>query len=124
VLVSVAADERFVRDGDNLLTAVDVSAPLAALGTTIEVPTLDGPAELEIPAGTQPHETLVLRGRGMPALRGRRHGDLRVVVNVVVPRRLTAEQRELTGRLAQSLTDENLRSNEGVLRKLRRAFGG
>ncbi len=124
VLVSVAADERFVRDGDNLLTAVDVSAPLAALGTTIEVPTLDGPADLEIPAGTQPHETLVLRGRGMPALRGRRHGDLRVVVNVVVPRRLTAEQRELTGRLAQSLTDENLRSSEGVLRKLRRAFGG
>ncbi len=124
VLVSVAVDERFVRDGDNLLTAVDVSAPLAALGTTIEVPTLDGPADLEIPAGTQPHETLVLRGRGMPALRGRRHGDLRVVVNVVVPRRLTAEQRELTGRLAQSLTDENLRSTEGVLRKLRRAFGG
>jgi molecular chaperone DnaJ len=124
VLVSVAADERFVRDGDNLLTAVDVSAPLAALGTTIEVPTLDGPTELEIPPGTQPHETLVLRGRGMPALRSRRHGDLRVVVNVVVPRRLTAEQRELTGRLAQSLTDENLRSNEGVLRKLRRAFGG
>jgi molecular chaperone DnaJ len=124
VLVSVASDERFVRDGDNLLTAVDVSAPLAALGTTIEVPTLDGPAELEIPAGTQPHETLVLRGRGMPALRGRRHGDLRVVVNVVVPRRLTAEQRELTGRLSRSLTDENLRSNEGVLRKLRRAFGG
>ena len=101
VLVRVAADERFVRDGDNLLTAVDVSAPLAALGTTIEVPTLDGPTDLEIPAGTQPHETLVLRGRGMPSLRGRRHGDLRVVVNVVIPRRLTAEQRELTGRLAR-----------------------
>jgi len=124
VLVRVAADDRFVRDGDNLLTAVDVSAPLAALGTTIQVPTLDGPADLEIPAGTQPHETLVIRGAGMPALRGRRHGDLRVVVNVVIPRRLTAEQRELSERLAQSLTDQNLRSDEGVLRKLRRAFGG
>ncbi len=124
VLVRVAADDRFVRDGDNLLTAVDVSAPLAALGTTIQVPTLDGPTDLEIPAGTQPNETLVLRGRGMPPLRGRRHGDLQVVVNVVIPRRLTAEQRDLTGRLAESLTDENLRSDEGVLRKLRRAFGG
>ena len=60
----------------------------------------------------------------MPPLRGRRHGDLRVVVNVVVPRRLTAEQRDLTGQLAESLTDENLRSDDGVLRKLRRAFGG
>jgi molecular chaperone DnaJ len=124
VLVRVAADDRFVRDGDNLLTAIDVSAPLAALGTTIQVPTLDGPMDLEIPAGTQPNETLVLRGRGMPPLRGRRHGDLRVVVNVVVPRRLTAEQRDLTGQLAESLTDENLRSDDGVLRKLRRAFGG
>ena len=124
VLVRVVDDPRFVRDGDTLLTAVDVSAPAAALGTTIQVPTLDGPEDLEIPAGTQPHDTLVLRGRGMPALRGRRHGDLRVVVNVVIPRRLTAEQRDLTARLAESLTDQNLRSDEGVLGKLRRAFGG
>lgn len=123
VHVRVAEDERFVRDGDNLLTTVDVSAPLAALGTTIQVPTLDGPIELEIPPGTQPHETLTLRGHGMPSLRGRRPGDLRVVVEVVVPRRLTAEQRELMAQLAESLTDENLHSDEGVLRKLRRAFG-
>ena len=87
VLVRVDDDDRFVRDGDDLLTAVDVSAPQAALGTTIEVPTLDGPTDLEIPAGTQPNETFVLRGRGMPSLRGRRHGDLQVVVNVVIPRR-------------------------------------
>jgi len=124
VLVRIADDPRFVRDVDNLLTAVDVSAPLATLGTTVQVPTLDGPVDLEIPAGTQPHETLVLRGHGMPALRGRRHGDLRVVVNVVIPRRLTAEQRDLAGQLADSLTDQNLRSDEGVLGKLRRAFGG
>ena len=53
-----------MRDGDDLVTAVDVAAPLAALGTTVEVPTVDGPVELEIPAGTQPHETLVVRGAG------------------------------------------------------------
>jgi molecular chaperone DnaJ len=80
--------------------------------------------ELEIPAGTQPHETLVLRGHGMPSLRGRRRGDLRVVVNVVIPRHLKREQKELLAKLASSLTEENLRTDEGVFAKLRRALGG
>jgi molecular chaperone DnaJ len=124
VLVRVREDPRFVRDGDDLVTAVDVSAPLAAIGTTVEVPTLDGPHELEIPAGTQPHETLLVRGAGMPALRGRRHGDLRVMINVVVPRHLDREQRELYERLADSMTEHNLRSDEGVFAKLRHVFGG
>jgi molecular chaperone DnaJ len=124
VLVRVRDDPRFVRDGDDLLTAVDVSAPLAALGTMIQVPTLDGEIELEVPAGTQPHETLVLRGHGMPSLRGRRPGDLRVVVNVVIPRHLRKDQQELIRQLAASLTDENLRTDDGVFAKLKRAFGG
>lgn len=124
VLIRVREDPRFVRDGDDLVTTVDVSAPLAALGTTVEVPTLDGPATLEIPAGTQPHETLVIHGAGMPALRGRRTGDLRVIVNVVVPRHLDAEQRGLCERLAATMTEHNLRSEEGVFAKLRRALGG
>ncbi len=124
VLIRVREDQRFVRDGDDLVTVVDVAAPLAALGTTVQVPTLDGPTELEIPAGTQPHETLSIRGGGLPALRGRRHGNLRVVVNVVVPRHLNHEQRELLERLAESMTDHNLRSEEGVFGKLKRAFGG
>ncbi len=124
VLVRVREDPRFVRDGDDLVTVVDVSAPLAALGTTVEVPALDGPVPLEISAGTQPHETLVIRGAGMPSLRGRRHGDLRVVVNVVVPRHLKAAQRELLEALADSMTDHNLRTEEGVFGKLKRALGG
>jgi molecular chaperone DnaJ len=123
VLVRVAEDERFMRDGDDLVTVVDVPAPLAALGTTIDVPTLDEALPLDVPAGTQPHDTFTLRGKGMPALRGRRHGDLRVVVNVVIPRRLSPEQRELLERLAGTLTDENLRSDQGVFSKLKRAFG-
>src|SRR5207237_4622797 len=110
--------------GDDLLTAVDVSAPMAALGTVVEVPTVEGQVELEIPAGTQPHETLVVRGAGMPSLRGRRSGDLRVVVNVVVPRHLNREQRELFEQLADSLGDHNLRTEQGVFGKLKRAFGG
>ncbi len=124
VLVRVREDPRFLRDGDDLVTAVDVSAPLAALGTTVTVPTVDGQLELEIPAGTQPHETLTIRGAGMPSLRGRRSGDIRVVVNVVVPRHLKESQRELLEQLAGSLTDHNLRTDEGVFTKLKRALGG
>jgi molecular chaperone DnaJ len=124
VQVRVREDPRFVRQGDDLVTVVDVAAPLAALGTTVEVPTIDGATELEIPAGIQPHESLAIRGQGMPALRGRRHGDLRVVVNVIIPRHLKREQKELLEQLAQSMTEHNLRTDEGVLGKLKRAFGG
>jgi molecular chaperone DnaJ len=124
VQIRVKEDSRFVRNQDDLVTVVDVAAPLAALGTTVEVPTIDGTRELEIPAGTQPNATFSIRGQGMPALRGRRHGDLQVVVNVVVPKRLKREQRDLMERLAKTMTEDNLRTGEGVFGKLRRAFGG
>jgi molecular chaperone DnaJ len=122
VLVRVSPDDRFVREGDDLITALDVSAPLASLGATLEVPTLDGTASVEVPPGAQPGEVLAVRGEGMPSLRGGRRGDLRVVVNIVIPRRLSDEQRDLIARLNDTLTDENLRSEESVLAKLRRAL--
>jgi molecular chaperone DnaJ len=125
VLVRVREDPRFVRDGDDLVTAVDVAAPQAALGTTVQVETVHGDqADVDIPAGTQPHETLIVRGGGMPSLRGRHAGNLRVVVNVVIPRHLSKEQRELVQQLADSMTEHNLRSDEGLFGKLKRAFGG
>jgi molecular chaperone DnaJ len=124
VQIRVRDDPRFVRSQDDLVTVVDVAAPLAALGTTVQVPTIDGSTELEIPAGIQPNETLTIRGQGMPALRGRHKGDLRVVVNVVVPKHLKRHQRELLEQLADSMTEENLRTEEGVFGKLKRAFGG
>ncbi len=126
VQIQVAEDPRFVRDGQRLVTVVDVPAPLAALGTTVEVPTLDGVEELALPPGPQPNEPIPIRGRGMPALRGRGHrrGDLRVVVNVLIPRHLKREQRELLQTLSDSLTEHNLATDEGVLGKLKRAFGG
>jgi molecular chaperone DnaJ len=122
VQVRVAADERFVRDGDDLVTIVDVPAPRAALGGRFTVPTLEGDEEVEVPAGTQPGEVLVLRGHGMPSLRGRSRGDLRVVVNVVVPRRLSREQRKLAEELDASLGEDNLRGDESVFQKLRRTL--
>jgi molecular chaperone DnaJ len=122
VLVRVRPDQRFVREGDDLITALDLSAPLAAVGVTLDVPTIEGATSINISAGTQPGEVLTVRGQGMPSLRSGRRGDLRVIVNVVVPRRLSAEQRELLERLQETLTEENLRSDESMLAKLRRAL--
>jgi len=124
VVVRVREDERFLRDAEDLITVVDVAAPLAALGTTIQVPTLDGDVPVEVPTGTQPGETILLRGRGMPPLGRGRTGDLRVVVNVTIPRRLTSEQRDLLEKLAGTLTDENLKSDEGMFAKIKRALAG
>ena len=124
VVVRVQEDERFLRDAEDLITVVDVAAPHAALGTTIQVPTLDGDVPVEIPAGTQPGEQIVMRGRGKPPLGRGRTGDLRVVVNVAIPRRLTSEQRDLLERLSGTLTEDNLRSDEGMFAKIKRALAG
>jgi molecular chaperone DnaJ len=124
VVVRVREDERFVRDQEDLHTVIDVPAPLAALGTTVQVPSLDGEIPLEIPAGTQPGEVITLRARGLPPLQRGRTGDLHVHVNVVIPRRLSREQRDLLERLADSLDDRNLRTDEGMLAKLKRALAG
>jgi molecular chaperone DnaJ len=94
VAVHVRPDSRFVRDGDDLHSAVRVSMADAALGATVTVPALGGDVELEIPAGTQPGEARILRGLGMPSLASARRGNLYVRLDVVVPRRLTAAQRE------------------------------
>jgi molecular chaperone DnaJ len=124
VLVGVADDERFVRDGNDLVTVVDVPAPAAALGTKVSVPTLDGSEDVDVPAGTQPGTVVTLRGKGMPAIGRRGRGDQQVVLNVVIPRKLTARQRELLDELRESLTEDNLRepADDSIVGKLRRAF--
>jgi molecular chaperone DnaJ len=124
VLVSVADDERFVRDGNDLVSVVDVAAPAAALGTTVTVATLDGDEQIDIPAGTQPGTVVTLRGKGMPSIGRRGRGDQQVVLNVVIPRKLTARQRELLDELGESLTEDNLRepADDSIVGKLRRAF--
>ena len=123
VSVRVRPDERFVRDGNDLVTVLDVPAPLAALGDRFPVETLDGEVEVEVKAGTQPGEVIVVRGKGVPDLRRGRPGDLRVVVDVVIPRSLSRQQRELLRSLADSLTEENLgEQQESVLGKLRRVL--
>jgi molecular chaperone DnaJ len=113
VLVRVTEDERFVRDGNDLISVIDLPAPQAALGTTVTVPTLDGEERVDVPAGTQPGTVITLRGKGMPALQRGRPGDQRIVVNVVVPRHLTADQRAMLERFGETLTERNLGDGDG-----------
>jgi molecular chaperone DnaJ len=85
----------------------------AALGTEVEVPTLDGPTPVRVEPGTQPGTTLTLAGEGMPRIRRRGRGDLKVVVDVMVPTRLTNEQRELLERFEAVSGEETYNGGGG-----------
>jgi molecular chaperone DnaJ len=122
VEVRVRPDERFVREGDDIFSAVELTITQAALGATVTVPTLDGEQELELPAGTQPGEVVVLRGRGMPVLQSFRRGDQRVLVNVLVPRRLNEEQRRLLQEFDEHADERTYGDEPGLLGKLKSAF--
>jgi molecular chaperone DnaJ len=120
--VRVRPDERFIREGNDLFSQVDLTIVDAALGATVTVQTLDGPLELELDPGTQPGEVRVLRGKGMPVLQGFGRGDHRFLVNVTVPRRLTPEQRKLLEEFEQLSDDDTYRHDPGFFEKLKSAF--
>jgi molecular chaperone DnaJ len=122
VLVDVTPDPRFVREGNDIVSAVDLTMTQAALGATVPVETLAGEHELEFGPGTQPGEVRVLRGKGMPVLQGRGRGDHRVLVNVAIPAHLTDEQRKLLDEFARSEHERNYGSEGGFFERLRSAF--
>ena len=103
VLVRVAEDERLERRGRDLVVVAQVPATLAMLGGRIEVPTLDGEREVEVPAGAQPGDAITLKGLGLPSLQRPSRGDQHVLVDVVVPKKLSRKQRELARDLHDSL---------------------
>jgi molecular chaperone DnaJ len=122
VQVRVRPDPRFVREGNDVFSTVDLTITEAALGSSVRIATIDGEVELEFEPGTQPGEIRVLRGRGMPVLQGFGRGDHRVLVNVQVPRRLTDEQRKLLRDFERQADDETYRPDEGFFEKLKSAF--
>ncbi len=127
VRVHVRPDERFVRDGLDLVGQLDLRLSEAVLGATRTVETLDGEEQVEIEAGLQPGTVLVLKGHGMPRLRGGSRGDLRLIANVLVPRALDDEQRGVVERFKELEDERNYahpeRSRGGLRERLRRAFG-
>jgi molecular chaperone DnaJ len=103
IMVEMAPHDLFTRRGDDLYVEVPITFPQAALGATINVPTLFGEETLKIPAGTQSGETFVLRGKGIPHLRGRGRGDEYVTVRVITPRKLSRRVRQLLEELDREL---------------------
>jgi molecular chaperone DnaJ len=103
VEVRIDPDERFTRQGTELITRAEVPVTTAIVGGEVFVPTLDGEIAVEVPAGTQHGEVGRLRGRGLPQLHGGRRGDQHVVFELVVPTDLDPEQREAAERLAEAL---------------------
>ena len=122
VLVRIRPDPRFVREGNDVFSTVDLTITQAALGATVTVATLQGDTELAFDPGTQPGEIRVLRGSGMPVLQGFGRGDQRVLVNVLVPRHLTPEQRSALEEFERAATDKTYRADEGFFEKLKSAF--
>jgi molecular chaperone DnaJ len=122
VRVRVNRDARFVREGDDIYSTIDLTIAEAALGAMRTIETLDGVLELSFEPGTQPGAIRVLPGRGMPVLQGFGRGDHRVLVNVVVPHQLDEEQRALLEEFARRTGEENYRPDEGFFEKLKSAF--
>ena len=122
VQVRVRPDARFVREGDDVFSTLELTMTQAALGATVTIPTLDGEQELKLDAGTQPGTFVSLHGKGMPVLQGFGRGDHRVLVNVLVPRHLTEEQRRALEEFERGAGDETYRSEEGFFDKLKSAF--
>jgi molecular chaperone DnaJ len=108
----LAPHDVFTVEGRDLHCAVTVSMTQAALGADVEVPTLDGPATLRIPPGTQPDAALTMAGRGMPRSRGGTRGELVVHLRVAIPKHLTAEQAAALGEFARLLGEPRERSGQ------------
>ncbi len=121
VHLKVQPDPRFARNGYDVEHVLHVPMTQAALGARVHVETLEGSEEIEIPPGTQSGETMVLRGRGIPQLRGHRRGNFVVRVAVDTPTQLTKAQEELLRHLARERSEEVPEPHEGLLAKLRSA---
>ena len=122
VVIHIHEHDLFERDGDDLLSELPIKFTLAALGGSIEVPTLRGKAALRIPAGTQSGTIFRLKGSGLPHLRGGKVGDQLVRVEIEVPKKLSAVEREKLEAFAEASGDLKQPTTEGFLKKAKRFF--
>jgi len=122
VQIQVKPHKHFQRDGDDLVYNLEMNIAQAALGSEVEVPTLDGAEPLRISPGTQSGEVFVLRGKGIPHLRSHGRGDLLVHMQVVTPKDLTPEQKDLLAKLAESLGTPLSPDDKSLLGKIKDAL--
>jgi molecular chaperone DnaJ len=122
IVLSVKEHELFERQGDDLFCEIPIKFTLATLGGSIEVPTLSGKANLKFPSSTQSGTTFRLRDRGMPSLRGGRHGDQLIRVQVEVPSSLSAEQRKILEEFARISGDAQEPTSKKFFEKAKKFF--
>jgi molecular chaperone DnaJ len=122
IVIAVKEHELFERQGDDLFCDIPIKFTLATLGGTIGVPTLTGRASLKIPTATQSGTTFRLRDKGMPSLRGGRHGDQLVRVHVEVPTALSSEQRRLLEEFASISGDASEPTSKSFFEKAKKFF--
>ena len=123
VVLHVRPHAIFVRQGAHLLCELPLTFPQAALGDEVDVPVLKGKARLTVPPGTQPGQRLVLRGKGMPQLRGRGRGDAVYEVVVEVPTRLTVRQREVLEEFQRASKDQTGPRLASFIERMKKLFG-
>lgn len=130
VVIRVESHEYFQRRGDEVFMDLHINVAQAALGDMVTIPTLDGDESLEVPAGTQPGKVFKLRNKGVPRLdrsgrnRSMGRGDMHVIIQVAIPKKLTKEQQHLFKELSRTLGKEVVpRSEKGLLDQLKEAFG-
>ena len=115
VMIHIAPHRYFKRDENDLLYNLTIGFPQAALGTEVSIPTLEGNTSINIRPGTQPREIIRLRGKGMPRFRGYGRGDMLLRVDIVVPEKLTQQERALLEQLAKEF-DQNVKPKSHRLR--------
>jgi molecular chaperone DnaJ len=122
VVLSVKAHKFFERDGDDLHCVLPVSFPQAALGTELQIETLEGMATIRIPEGTQSGREIKLKGKGVPHLNSHGKGDLIVEVRVATPSKLSKTQRDLLKQLSETMMVENTPTSRGLFEKMKEMF--
>jgi molecular chaperone DnaJ len=123
VVIHVREHPLFQREGTDVVCDVPVSFAEAALGAEVEVPTLDGPARVKVPAGTQSGQSFRLKGRGIKDLNGYGRGDQLVRVVVETPRKLSQRQRELLEEFARLSGEEVHPLSKSFLEKVKSMLG-
>jgi molecular chaperone DnaJ len=122
VVLSVKKHKFFERDGDDLHCVMPISFPQAALGTELEIETLEGPETIRVPEGVQSGKEFRLRGKGVPHLNERGKGDLIVEIRVATPSKMTRQQRELMKQLSETMVVENEPHSRGLFGKMKDIF--
>jgi molecular chaperone DnaJ len=124
VIIQEEEHPELTRDGSDLIYNLYLSIPQATLGSTIEIPTVEGKAKIKIEAGTQPGRILRLRGKGVPEVNGYGRGDLLVQINVWIPKHIEKEEKKLFEKMEQSdsFTPRPDKSENGLFNRMKNFF--